>query len=543
MFEALLVGSGPAAAGAALALTKAGIRPVVVDIGRKLEAVHAGALSRIQRSAPDDWSKDDRLLISRQPVASLVDGLPEKRAYGSDFPFQDAGQLEGVVAAAGVHRAVVSSAYGGFSNVWGAQLMPFTRSTFEADWPLGLDEMAPHYQAILQEVPFSGVADDLEELFPLLRPPNPLPLVAERTAKVLEAYGRHRDSLRRRGVRVGLARLAATGHGCVKCGLCMTGCPYSLIYSASHTFDRLRANGLVSYLPDRLAVRVEGSVKSAKVSVRNLANGAIEVLEARRLFLACGALGTTRLVAPSLGLYGQEITAGESAQFTVPFVSVRPTADPRQEPRFTLNQFNMVIQAPEGPRNLSQIHFYTFNDAFLGALPAALRSRRGEKVAREVLRHLTVGIGYLPSWFSPAIRIGISRPEGRDRVAGMEVGRDELDWSRHRMLQTVKRRMLEAAPRLDLWPLFPKTIFAAGAKSYHVGATFPHSKGPHGPLSSDRLGRVGGWKNIHLIDASVFPSVPATTFTFTIMANAHRIASETIDLDRPVGPRERLVPK
>jgi choline dehydrogenase-like flavoprotein len=36
------------------------------------------------------------------------------------------------------------------------------------------------------------------------------------------------------------------------------------------------------------------------------------------------------------------------------------------------------------------------------------------------------------------------------------------------------------------------------------------------------------WDHIHLVDASVFPDVPATTFTLTIMANAHRIASETI---------------
>jgi len=42
------------------------------------------------------------------------------------------------------------------------------------------------------------------------------------------------------------------------------------------------------------------------------------------------------------------------------------------------------------------------------------------------------------------------------------------------------------------------------------------------------LGRLGKWENIHLIDASVFPNVPATTFTLTIMANAHRITAESL---------------
>jgi choline dehydrogenase-like flavoprotein len=32
------------------------------------------------------------------------------------------------------------------------------------------------------------------------------------------------------------------------------------------------------------------------------------------------------------------------------------------------------------------------------------------------------------------------------------------------------------------------------------------------------------------VDASVFPNVPATTFTLTIMANANRIATEAMAL-------------
>jgi choline dehydrogenase-like flavoprotein len=32
------------------------------------------------------------------------------------------------------------------------------------------------------------------------------------------------------------------------------------------------------------------------------------------------------------------------------------------------------------------------------------------------------------------------------------------------------------------------------------------------------------------VDASVFPTVPAMTFGLTIMANAHRIASESLEL-------------
>ena len=42
---------------------------------------------------------------------------------------------------------------------------------------------------------------------------------------------------------------------------------------------------------------------------------------------------------------------------------------------------------------------------------------------------------------------------------------------------------------------------------------------------SDTLGRPLGWERIHLVDASVFPTIPAATITYTVMANAHRIAT------------------
>jgi hypothetical protein len=81
-----------------------------------------------------------------------------------------------------------------------------------------------------------------------------------------------------------------------------------------------------------------------------------------------------------------------------------------------------------------------------------------------------------------------------------------------------------------MWPIIPKMMLPAGGKSYHLGSSFPHGAPKDTPFSSDSLGRVGPWQRTHLVDASVFPNVPATTFTLTIMANAHRIATETLRL-------------
>ena len=101
------------------------------------------------------------------------------------------------------------------------------------------------------------------------------------------------------------------------------------------------------------------------------------------------------------------------------------------------------------------------------------------------------------------------------------------------MLRSVLRKVLRAAPALDLYPVLPMLRLSAAGKSYHYGGSFPHARDSGPTYTSDRLGRVGGWQRIHLVDASVFPNVPATTFTLTVMANAHRIASETLEAPWP----------
>src|SRR5664280_2840255 len=226
MHKVIVVGSGPAAVGAALALTRrSDVEIDVIDIGVQLDANHREALDVLSTQSPEQWSEGELSLIAGLPEPSAVRGLPVKRSYGSDYPFRDAGQLEGVHTRREVNDKLVSGAYGGFSNVWGAQIMPFTTPTFDR-WPISRDVMVPHYQSILAEIPFAAEEDDLADRFPLLTPSSPLPPQSERTGRVLGSYQRHRDRLNAMGITMGKARLALEASKCVLCRHCMTGWPY-----------------------------------------------------------------------------------------------------------------------------------------------------------------------------------------------------------------------------------------------------------------------------------------------------------------------------
>lgn len=498
---------------------------VVIDVGGRLDETRREALSRLEHLPAQLWAPEDLQLIAAQPVTGGKGSLPEKRTYGSAYPFADLGQLNKLEAVGETHTAVVSGAYGGFSNVWGAQVMPFTANTFE-DWPIGFDELLPHYRAILRNIPYAAEPDDLAELFPLMVDAAPLPPLAPRTMLVLNRYLARRDEIRATGVTIGLARLAMESARCVRCGLCMTGCPYSLIFSSAQVFDRLRAMRRIEYHDGLLAHGLSENSGEVQVHAKRLSDGSGVQFSADRVFVACGAIGTTRLVLGSVAETGAAVKLQEAVQFVVPAISGSAAPDPRQVPSFTLNQFIALISLAADQKTLAQIHFYPYNSAIDDAMPKLLRTAALEPLARKALSRVTVGLGYLPSWLSPPLEMEVGET-GTGELPAIRLKQGEWPYGR-KPLWSVYRKLLTIAPKLDLWPVLSHAFVSAGAKSYHFGGSFPHSRGVSSRWSTDRLGRLEVWKNVHLVDGSVFPTVPATTFTLTVMSNAHRIASEAV---------------
>jgi hypothetical protein len=310
----------------------------------------------------------------------------------------------------------------------------------------------------------------------------------------------------------------------------MTGCPYGLIYSAAQTFDALRRVSRVAFNSGFLALKIIEEDNRSIVVTKEIATGRIRRFEADRVFVACGAIGTTRLVANSLGLFDVDLPMLESRQFVLPLLSLRATEDPRNKRDFTLNQFNMIVTPGGGSVDLSTLHFYTFNSAFINGLPPVLRARSVEWLQVQLLRRLSVAFGYLPSWNSPRLRIHIGSRRDPLELPEFHITGEAPPAGQSHMLRAVMLRLIHSARVLDLYPVIPMLRLSEAGKSYHWGGSFPHMTDRLTIFSSDVLGRVGSWQRTHLVDASVFPAVPAMTYGLTVMANAHRIAAESLEL-------------
>lgn len=287
---------------------------------------------------------------------------------------------------------------------------------------------------------------------------------------------------------MGKARLALNAAECIRCRMCMTGCPYGLIYSAAQTFDALRRASRVTFHGGFLAIKIIDEADQVTIITKEIATGRARRFVADRVYVACGAIDITRLVANSLGLFDVDLPMLESRQFVLPFLSLRATEDPRNKRDFTLNQFNMIVAPGEGSVDISTLHFYTFNTAFISGLPSALRARSVEWLQVQLLRRLTVAFGYLPSWNSPQLRIHVGSQRSHLDLPESHISSGSPSSGQSKMLSAALLRILQSAHILDLYPVIPMLRLSEAGKSYHGGGSFPHITDGSTVFSSDRFG-------------------------------------------------------
>lgn len=516
----LVVGAGPAAVAATMALTTAGRRVILLDTGLALEGEREAARRRMAATLPAQWSPADVALTRFSPEGAA--GAGYKQLFGSDVAFRDDGALE-LRARSGV-GARPSYAVGGFSNVWGAGVLPYAERDLSG-WPITADELADGYRAVFSFMPYAAEEDELSARYPLHAVPDG-PLLRSHAAEQLLARLRSRAGvLAGAGYHFGASRLAVrVGHpapsrGCCYCAHCLDGCPYGHIYNAADTIATLRDGGLIDYRPGLHVERVTERDGEVIVEADSLGGGPGASFSAPRVFLAAGGLSSTVILQRS-GLLPERARILDSQTLYLPFLWVGPTGRTGREPGHTLAQLFLVLEDPAVCAHPIHISLYTYNDGLTERARAThphLASLLGPALDG-INRHLMIGICFLHSDASHRIASSVS-PAGRsvDLAA-------ELNPATPATLSRMKRSLLRSLGAIGLIPLAPLAERAPAGGGFHFGGSVPMRVRP-GAGEADTLGRPVPARRIHVVDSSCFPSIPSGTVTLSAMANAHRIAT------------------
>jgi len=518
-----VIGSGLAGVSCAYALVNKGLDVTMLDMGLELEAERARIVQELRASEPETWREG--VLNALKENASLAGGgLPTKLAYGSDFAYRTTDSRIPVQAKGATISA--SLARGGFSNVWGAAVLPYTSADI-SDWPIRVENLAPHYEAVLGFMQLAAQQDDLEAVFPLYSGAHHDLRPSRQAAALMKDLGASRAALRARGVTFGYSRLAVrrcspfAQAGCVYCGLCMYGCPYELIYNSATTLEELRARGNFRYLSDVFVERVEESRGSVSVMVRSTRSNERRTFRGSRAYIACGALSTTRLLLESLEAYDQSVIMRDSQYFVLPLFRFNGVSGVREERLHTLAQIFLEIEDRGLSDHTIHLQVYTYNDLYRAVMPGVVRKMldRWEGASGAVLGRLLVVQGYLHSDDSATIGVRLAR-DGERRTLFLEA---RTSRKTARAIRGIVSKLTGCRRLTKALPLSPFMHIGAPGRGFHSGGTFPMRREP-GKYETDILGRPSGFRRVHVVDATIFPSIPATTISLSVMANAHRIA-------------------
>jgi choline dehydrogenase-like flavoprotein len=519
--EDIVIGSGPAGVSAAWALLRQGRQVTMLDVGEQQEEERSQLRDRLAASAPSEWRSTDIETYRQSRRERENDGV---RPLGSDFLFRDpVGFFQDNQPGPSIGIRP-SFARGGLSNGWGSSILPYRMEDIP-DWPASASDLGEHYRALRQFMPMAGKSDDLEKLFPMLPMPEDTALPPGSQARMLlSRMERKKEILRQSGLHFGQAR-QAVGPDCRHCGMCLHGCPYGVIYNAAQTLDELLRHPGFSYQQHRYVTGLEEHNDMVRLQIRDLSSGQAISLNAQRVYVAAGVLSTTRLLMESLGFENTPITMKDSQQFFLPMLhSWRPAPDPSTEDTHSLVQLFVEIVDPGKSRKTAHVQLYTFNDLYA----VDMRERFGPfarfsaPLINRLSKRLIVAQGFLHSDDSPEISLRLVRNDSKICLHMEEKSNPHtlstIRWARN--------KMAGLAWKTGLVPLTALMRHGPAGSSFHCGATFPMKDHP-GKMESDTLGRPGGLKRTFVVDASVLPSIPATTITLSVMANAHRIATQS----------------
>jgi choline dehydrogenase-like flavoprotein len=520
-----VIGSGPAGVACAKALLARGANVLMLDAGLELEPDRAEVVRRLAGAEPSAWMADDRAAVKGKMEASAK-GIPLKFVFGSDFPYRE---TEKNTPWRNHGTGITPSlALGGLSNVWGSAMLPHPDAEI-ADWPVKSAELEKHYRAVIAFTGLAAQHDDLEELFPL-HCENPGTLQSSRQANLLLGnLKRHRDKLRGRGWRFGRSRVAiraddgATGAGCIRCGFCMYGCPYGCVYNSAATARELRLEKNFQYQRDVIVTKLRENSEKVFIEGFHRETRAPLVFEATRVYLAAGMVSTAQIVLRSQSAYDQPLQLRDSQFFLLPLLLARRVRDVQTEALYTLSQLFIELNHPQISRRGVHLQLYTYSDI----IGQAIRKTLGplKMFARHLEERMVIVQGFLHSDESSTIAMTLKRDGEKDFLQLDAQPNPEA----RRVVKRVLRELLSQTRRLGGIVVPPMLQLAKPGGGWHSGGSIPMRENP-AKFESDCLGRPHGWSRVHAVDSSVLPSIPATTATFAVMANAHRIGWETATL-------------
>ena len=532
MRKVTVVGSGASGVHFALSLLEKGYRVHMLDVGWSGREPPAPdlPLDRLKERLADPSRYllgNDFSALSLPNTSEEYYGFPPSKSYVFRRATGERWRSEGF-------SPLVSYARGGLAQAWTGSVYPFDDDDL-ARFPFRHSALAPHYATAAARIGVTGLEDDLARFVPL-HPGLEEPLDLDPHSRaLLDSYRRRRGRLNQAlGFYMGHARITvlsrdrAEREACRYLGRCLWGCPVGALYTPEHTLrECLRRDGFrytdghyVEYF------RVGSSGRVESVVTRRIADGVRREFAVHTLALAAGTLSTSRIFLESLhrasGRRSRLEGLMDNRQVLVPFVNLRRLGRPYAPEAYQYHQLaaGLTMDRPE---------------EYVHILVTALSTAMAHPIVESVPLHTRAAMSVFKSVRSALGLLNVNFHDRRRSDCMVEVRGGAEDAPelvvRYRPPDGEEERMRSALGRIRSALFRLGCVVPPGTahvrpmgSSVHYAGTLPMSEEPT-PLTVSPDCRSHDFENLYLVDGSTFPFLPAKNITFTLMANAIRVAS------------------
>jgi len=521
LFDNIVVGSGPA--GSAAALTLKNKNTLILDVGFSAPEVpdfFCGDVYELIRNYGDlfpqlvgDNFEGMYNLFSEKKIS-----LKLKSPYMS-FILRRWKELSPVKSSN--FEGMISLSRGGLANAWGAGVYRFTDRDLY-DFPIDSSELTPYYDALTSHIGISGTNDDLVPFFlkekKLLESIN-LSKIAQ---EFLNLYEKNRNFFNANNLFVGRSRIAVLTspyNGREKY-------PYDhmeffkpniqAIYTPAFTMNKLIEDQAVTYFNNTLVKRFEEKKGYVQVYGKNIETGQDVVFKGKRLFIGAGTQNTSRIVLASNNDKSTRLPILDNPMTCFPLLRPGKIGHMTDENDASIVQLNMIYDDVHRHSPV-QMSFFGTNGPLrtdvLFDLPLPVTS------SIKLLKYLSAATA-LVMMFYPGKRYSHNYLKlGGNGELIVNYERDKPDNLAEKLIPLFRKIGYFSST-------FLVKHFSMGTGLHYAGS-LPMKKIPE-RYECNHDGLLHGTNDIYIIDGACFTSLPSKNLTFTIMANAMRIAEKSL---------------
>jgi choline dehydrogenase-like flavoprotein len=523
-----VVGSGASGVHFALTVLQRGGTVRMIDVGRegRSPALPDATLAGLKDRLPDpaEYFLGDRFDAVLLPgVSDEYYGIPPSKSFVFDQP-------DGFGHASSGFSPLFSFAQGGLGEVWTGGSYPLTSAEIE-DFPFPYSDLARAYDVVAERIGISGEPDDLARFMPVhghLQPPLRLDAHSER---LLASYTRSRTRLNRSGAYIGRSRVATLSQPmgsrepCDYTGRCLWGCPRNSLYTPSQTLRECQTSPGFEYVSDAEVTQLRlGGDNRVVAVVARMRSGEVKEFPTDRVALAAGALLSTKIFLTTMmherGARLRLKGLMDNRQVLMPFVNLGMIGRPFSSDTYQYHLLGMGLES-ESPKDYVHGQITTLKTALTH--PLIQRVPLDLAAATKAFRAIHAALGLVNVNFRDNRRESNFVELSTEDPSRIRIHYEPDPGEPARMRSALKRVKRTLRALNCVVPPGMMHVRPMGA-SVHYAGTLPMARSG-GPLTVDEHGHSRDIQGLYFVDGATFPFLPAKNLTFTLMANATRIAA------------------